>query len=106
MQQEFGTAITRRGKSPMLSLYMHVPKRYEAVEPRKLVWFALHTDSQSVANTKGNAVWDQLIEGWEAKLAGDSSDAEARFQAARDLAAVRGFRYLGAAKVAKLPLEE
>ena len=50
--------------------------------------------------------WAQMIEGWEAKLAGDSSDAEARFEAARSLAAVRGFRYLDAASVSKLPIED
>jgi integrase len=47
-----------------------------------------------------------MVEAWEARLAGDTSDAEQRFEAARDLAAARGFRYLPAAKVAALPTEE
>lgn len=47
-----------------------------------------------------------MIEAWEAKLAGDTSDAESRFAAARDLAAARGFRYLKAGDVARLPTEE
>lgn len=98
--------VTRRGTNPTLYLYMRVPKRYEGVEPRRFVWMSMHTDSRSVATSKANAAWDQLIEAWEAKLAGDTSDAEARFQAARDLAAIRGFRYLNAASVAKLPLGE
>lgn len=52
--------------------------------------FHYHTDSESVANQKAGPVWAQLIEGWEAKLAGGSTDAEQRFAAARDLAAARG----------------
>ena len=99
-------AIRPRGTKAILSLYRRVPKRYEAVEPRKFVWVSLHTDSQSVAASKATVAWDLMIEGWEARLAGDSSDAETRFEAARELAAVRGFRYLNASTVAKLPLEE
>ena len=99
-------AIKARGSKGSLSLYRRVPKRYEAVEPRKFVWVSLHTDSQSIASSKASVAWDHMIEGWEARLAGDSSDAETRFAAARDLAAVRGFRYINAASVAKLPLDE
>lgn len=101
-------AITQRGGSVKgtLHLYKRVPKRYAAVEPRKFVWISLHTDSMSVARTKEAATWDQMIAGWEAKLAGDSGDAEQRFAAARDLAEARGFRYMRADKVAKLPLED
>jgi hypothetical protein len=89
-----------------LYLYKRVPKRYEAVEPRMFVWVSLHTDSMSVASTKAVTAWDLMIEGWEAKLAGDTSDAETRFAAARELAAVRGFRYLDAAAVARLPRDD
>jgi integrase len=38
------------------------------------------------------------------RLAGDSEDADMRYEAARDLACVRGFRYLDADVVAKLPV--
>ena len=96
--------ITLRGSQ--LYLYKRVPKRYEAVESRQFVWVSLHTDSQAVAALKAATAWELMVEGWEAKLAGDTTDAEARFQAARDLAAVRGFRYLNAASVAKLPRGE
>ena len=96
--------ITMRGNQ--LYLYRRVPKRYEAVESRQFVWASLHTDSQAVAALKAATAWELMVEGWEAKLAGDTTDAEARFQAARDLAAVRGFRYLNAASVAKLPRAE
>lgn len=99
-------AIKARGTSRNLYLYQRVPRRYQAVEARKFVWVSLHTDSQSLAGSKAGLAWDQMIAGWEARLAGDSSDAEARFAAARELAAVRGFRYLDVAAVAKLPLEQ
>jgi integrase len=97
-------AIKTRGKK--LSLYKRVPRRYESVEPRKFIWQALHTDSISEAEAKAGPVWEQLVAGWEAKLAGDSSDAEQRFEAARELAEARGFRYMRVDKVAKLPTEE
>ncbi|MEB8386871.1 tyrosine-type recombinase/integrase [Rhodobacteraceae bacterium KMM 6894] len=94
-------AIKQRGKK--LSLYKRVPKRYASIEPRQFVWLALHTDSQTEAERKAGPAWDQLIAAWEAKLAGDTSAAEQRFAAARDLAAARGFRYLRADQVAQLP---
>lgn len=98
---------TRKGSvGGTLYIYRRVPKRYETVENRKFIWISLHTDSQSVARTKEAAAWQQMIEAWEAKLAGDTSDAEQRFAAARDLAAARGFRYMRADQVAKLPIEE
>jgi len=50
--------------------------------------------------------WQHMIEAWEAKLAGDTGDAEKRFEAARELAAARGYRYLPAPQVASLPREE
>lgn len=96
--------ITLRGTQ--LYLYKLVPRRYVAVEPRKFVWVSLHTVSQAVAALKATTAWELMVEGWEAKLAGDTSDAEARFQAARNLAAVRGLRYLNATAVAKLPRGE
>jgi hypothetical protein len=97
-------AIKQRGKK--LSLYKRVPKRYQTIEPRKFIWLALNTDSVTEAEHKAGPAWEQLIAGWEAKLAGDTTDAEQRFEAARDLAEARGFRYLRVEKVAKLPPEE
>jgi integrase len=96
--------IKQRGKK--LSLYKRVPKRYEAVEPRKFIWLSLHTDSMSEAEAKAGPAWEQLLAGWEAKLAGDTSDAEQRFEAARELAEARGFRYMRVDKVAKLPTDQ
>lgn len=97
-------AIKRRGK--MLYLYRRVPRRYEAVETRKFVWLSQRTDSMVEAEVKEGTAWEQLVAGWEAKLAGDTSDAEQRFEAARELAAARGFRYMRADNVAKLPTDE
>ncbi|WP_417589131.1 tyrosine-type recombinase/integrase [Pararhodobacter oceanensis] len=98
---------TRKGSvKGTLYLYKRVPKRYASIEPRAFVWQSLHTDSPSEAKSKEVATWEQMVSAWEAKLAGDTSDAEQRFNAARDLAEARGFRYLPAKKVAELPLEE
>ena len=87
-------------------LRRRVPKRYQDVESRKIVEVSLHTDSESVAAHKAKGAWAQLVEAWEARLAGDSEDAERRFAAAQELAAVRGHRYMSAPKVAQLPVEE
>lgn len=87
-------------------LVRRVPSRYKDVEPRKTVWQSLHTDSETVAQRKIEGVWAQMIEAWEARLAGDTADAEARYAAAQELARVRGFAYLDAAQVARKPLEE
>ncbi|SEN52516.1 Site-specific recombinase XerD [Gemmobacter aquatilis] len=101
-------AITTRDGSVKGTLYLYkrVPKRYSSVEPRTFVWISLHTDSPSVAKTKEAATWEQMTAAWEAKLAGDTTDAEQRFAAARDLAEARGFRYMRADQVAKLPVQE
>lgn len=97
-------AIKKRGRT--LSLYKRVPKRYASVERRRFIWLALHTDSPSTTERKAGPAWDALIEAWEAKLAGDTSDAEQRFAAAHELASARGFRYLRADQVAQLPKDE
>lgn len=96
--------IKRRNKT--FHLIKRVPKRYEGIEPRKVVWISLHTDSETVARQKAPAAWQNMVDAWEARRAGDREDAERRFEAARELAQVRGYRYLSADRVAKLPKEE
>ncbi|ABD54914.1 DUF6538 domain-containing protein [Jannaschia sp. CCS1] len=96
--------IAKRGR--LYHLRRRVPRRYCGVEPRETVWISLHTDSETVAMSKADRAWSQMIEAWEARLAGNSDDAEARYEAARDLARVRGFRYLDVGAVAKLPVED
>ncbi|WP_430448725.1 DUF6538 domain-containing protein [Rhodophyticola sp.] len=97
-------SIAKRGR--LYHLRRRVPRRYRGVEPRETVWISLHTDSETVAHSKADRAWSQMVEAWEARLAGNSEDAEARYQAARDLAQARGFRYLDAGAVAKLPVED
>lgn len=80
-----------------------VPQRFASVEPRGTVWISLHTDSEKLAIAKAPAAWAEMLEAWEARLAGYSDDAEQRFEAARQLAQARGFRYLPVERVAALP---
>ena len=47
-----------------------------------------------------------MVEVWESRLAGDQSDTTRRFDVVRELAAVRGLKYMDALKVADLPLKE
>lgn len=96
--------VLKRGET--YYLMRRVPRRYARVEPRGTVWVSLHTDSQDIARQKAPHAWQHLIEGWEARLAGDRGDAERRFDAAKELAAIRGFRYLDAERVATLPQDE
>lgn len=94
---------TLRGKT--YHLRKRVPLRFAAIEPRKVVWISLHTDSEKVAKAKAPAAWSEMLEAWEAMLAGQTDQADAYFEAARQLAQARGFRYLPAERVAKLPVE-
>jgi len=87
-------------------LRRRVPQRYRPVEARGVVWVSLHTDSEHLAQRKAEDVWANLVEAWEAKLAGRSGEALERYEAARNLAAIRGFRYLDAGKVAELPVND
>ncbi|RNF33967.1 tyrosine-type recombinase/integrase [Paracoccus methylarcula] len=101
-------AIMSRKNSVKGILYLvrSVPKRYASVESKTQVWISLHTDSRGAANAKADAVWQQQVAAWEAKLAGDTTDAEALFESARELAAARGFKYVRADKVVDLPIEQ
>jgi hypothetical protein len=85
--QEAGVSIHQRGK--VYWLKRRVPKRYASFEARKEIWRSLKTDSPAAAKQKAEAVWSELIEGWEARLAGRSDEAEERFAAAQDLADAR-----------------
>ena len=97
-------SVIWRGKR--LLLYRRVPARYVGVNSRTFVKMSLGTDSLEVAETKAPVVWQQLVEGWEAKLAGHDADAERAFEAARELAETRGFKYLHRSAVAELPTED
>lgn len=96
--------ITRRGR--VWHLRKRVPRRYAGVDSREAVYLSLHTDSETVARQKAVLVWQAQLDAWEARLAGDTSDAERRFHAAQELARIRGVRYLTVERVAELPREE
>ncbi|SEN88004.1 Phage integrase family protein [Paracoccus alcaliphilus] len=83
-----------------------VPARYAPVEPRGYVHICLYTDSPKIAAHKAPEIWAQMIEGWEAMLEGHDAEGERRLKAAHNLAQRRGYRYLEADAVAKLPLTE
>ena len=96
--------VFKRGTT--YQLRRRVPRRYHGVETRRTVWISLHTDSESLAQSKAIHAWEQLIEAWEARLAGRSSDADERYAAVQELASLRGYRYLQADRVSQLPLKE
>ena len=96
-------SITKRGST--YHLRRRVPTRYAQVETRRVVYISLHTDSPTVAKSKASRAWAQMIEAWEARLAGDTDDAAQRHATAQEIARVRGFRYLDVAAVARLPVE-
>lgn len=96
-------SVIQRGSG--YSLRKRVPRRYRDIEPRDTVWISLHTDSRTVAESKALRAWEQMVEAWEARLAGDSHDAEERFAAVKELAAIRGHRYLDVGRIKELPVE-
>ncbi len=96
--------LTRRNH--ILYIRKRVPRRYQSVETREFLWLSLHTDSEEEAKQKAPAVWRDMLEAWETKLEGSTAEGEERIKAAKNLAARRGYRYMPATEVAKLPLEE
>ena len=96
--------LVQRGNAWYLK--RRVPLKFASVETRSEIWRSLKTDSRSVAVMKAEKVWLELIEGWEAKLAGKSDDAAERFKAAQAISDMRGFRFLSADQVAEAPLED
>jgi integrase len=76
------------------------------VEPRHEIWVSLKTDSRQLAEQKAPAVWDSLVAGWEARLAGGSEVGAARLEAARAIAASHGLTYRPIRDVEDLPLDE
>lgn len=76
-----------------------VPKRYlglvlsAAGKPVQQVRQALHTDSKVAAQVKATQVEAEKMAEWEALFAGDGGSARAHYEAARKLAAARGYTY-------------
>lgn len=96
--------LVKRGDT--YHLRKRVPVRYAFIESREYIWITLKTDSERDASRKAAQVWDNTIAGWEAQLAGNSTIALARFDAARNLAHARGFNFLPVARVAELPIND
>ena len=87
-------------------LRMRVPKRFAEVETRKQVYVSLKTDSASEARNRAGRAWQEMLNGWEAKLAGDFKLADHLFAEAKKEAQRLGFAYKPAADVAQLPMPE
>ncbi|MER8775770.1 tyrosine-type recombinase/integrase [Mesorhizobium sp. M0977] len=98
--------LRRRGQAGTLYIVRGVPVRYRPVEARKEVWICLDTDSKILGDAKAPQVWENTVAGWQAKLDGNTEDAEKAFEAAQRLAKARGYSWLTAHQVAKLPREE
>lgn len=96
--------LTKRGNT--FNIVRRVPKKYQSVDARKQVWLNLHTDSETDANRKAPDVWDHQIAVWEARLAGESDDRLIQLEAARELASIRGFKFMSAPDVAALPVDQ
>ena len=56
-------SIAKRGR--LYHLRRRVPRRYRGIEPRETVWISLHTDSETIARSKADRAWSQMIEAWE-----------------------------------------
>ncbi len=95
-----------RTKKGTIEVRRRVPARYASVEPRKVIWVSLGTDSVSEGKGKADAFWQHHIQMWEALLVGDTVIAEQRLEAAREIAQARGFSYLPIRKVVEGPVED
>lgn len=93
-------------RSNTLYIRKRVPKRYAPIERRDYVWLSMHTDSEAEAQKKALSVWEEMIQAWEAKLSGSDADGDDRLAAAKELAARRGYQYLPASDVARLPIHQ
>lgn len=73
---------------------------------REHVAVSLHTNSQKLAIRKADEIWTQLLEGWEIALRGDAGGAQARYEAAKNIAGHRGFSFVPAPTLANASFEE
>ena len=96
--------LTKRANT--FNIVRRVPTKYKSVDSRTHVWLNLHTDSETDANRKAPEVWDHQIAVWEARLSGESDDKLAKLDAARELASLRGFKFMSATQVADLPVDQ
>ncbi|MGR3496585.1 DUF6538 domain-containing protein [Citreimonas sp.] len=96
--------ISKRGST--YHLRRRVPRRYESVEDRKIVYLSLKTDSMTEAQRRADDVWKEMIAHWEALLRSDTNLARDRWFAARELAQTVSLPFMTSDKIAKLPLAD
>ncbi len=96
--------LTKRNK--IFYIVRRIPKKYQTIDSRVQIWINLQTDSETEAHRKAPEVWEHQLAIWEAQLAGDTDDIRDKMDAARELASVRGYRFLPARRVATLPTIE
>lgn len=84
-----------------------VPARYRVIEERAVITMALKTEDEVEAKYRSDVAWQSMLAGWEAILCDDEQKvAELHFESVRLNAQRLGFRYIPAADVARLPIEE
>lgn len=99
--------MSRSKKAPSaVTLRRRVPKRYASVEPRSEIWLSIGAFSAAEGQHKAELVWQEHIRAWEAMLAGDTTIAEDRLAAAREIAQTRGFAYKPRTALLDAPMDE
>lgn len=93
-------------RNNVYSLSKRVPARYKSIDTREKYVLSLGTDSRTEAMRKGALMLDQMMKAWEARLAGNSPDADIRWQAALDIAKAYQVDYQPLRKVIELPRAE
>ncbi|MBB2963776.1 tyrosine-type recombinase/integrase [Methylobacterium sp. R2-1] len=88
-----------------------VPAAFAEVDPRGVIRqstkIRVVDDPRKVrARRAAQKINDELETFWRASLGGQKADAQARYDQARIMARRMGFEYLGAAEVARLPMDE
>ncbi|MFG6552464.1 DUF6538 domain-containing protein [Sulfitobacter sp. 1A16808] len=98
--------MTIQNRNGTFYLRRRVPRRYRGVEPREVVLLSLRTDSRKEAGRRYGELWGRLTREWELLLRGGAEDERERLHAAQGLAISRGYDWLFAEDVAKLPLKD
>jgi integrase len=96
--------LKKRGQVYHLS--KRVPKRYADVESRTVIDLSLRTSSLTTAAQKAEETWNNLLQSWEYKLAGDAMSAEQRYRNALQTAQRMGFDYVPAQDIPKMSTDE
>ncbi|MDO8327912.1 MAG: hypothetical protein Q7T28_13375 [Cypionkella sp.] len=94
-------SVIRRGNTWYLK--RNVPKKFDAIEVRKVIWKALSARSEKSAQIEAASVWGHMVWGWERALL---TGAFTELQVANVQANRLGCRYLPTSDVAKLPLDK